>query len=42
MGTDDLAVVDPRLRLDGIDGLRDADGSVMPTLTPGNTHRRRS
>ena len=36
IGTDDLAVVDPHLRLHGISGLRVADASVMPTLISGN------
>lgn len=36
MGTDDLAVVDPLLRVRGVDGLRVADASVMPTLISGN------
>ncbi len=40
MGTasDPLAVVDERLRLHGIAGLRVADASVMPTITSGNTN----
>ncbi len=38
MGLDDQAVVDPQLRVHGIDGLRIADASVMPTIQSGNTH----
>src|SRR5262249_45409649 len=41
MGADPMAVVDDRLRVHGIAGLRVVDASIMPTITSGNTNARR-
>ncbi|MCH8840069.1 MAG: GMC family oxidoreductase N-terminal domain-containing protein [Planctomycetes bacterium] len=38
MGTDAMSVVDPQLRVRGIDGLRIADASIMPRIINGNTN----
>jgi choline dehydrogenase len=38
MGVDPLAVVDPQLRVYGVEGLRIADASIMPTIVNGNTN----
>jgi len=38
MGIDRMAVVDPHLKVRGVDGLRVVDGSVMPSIPAANTH----
>ena len=38
MGSDEFAVVNNQLKVHGIDGLRVADASIMPTIVRGNTN----
>ena len=38
MGTDSMAVVDPELRVHGLEGIRICDSSIMPSLIGSNTN----
>ena len=38
VGTGSNSVVDPRLRVHGVGGLREADASIMPSVVAGNTN----
>jgi choline dehydrogenase len=38
MGIDPMAVVDPKLQVKGVRGLRVADASIMPRIVSGNTN----
>ena len=38
MGSDTMAVVDPQLKVHGLEGVRVVDASVMPQITTGNIH----
>jgi choline dehydrogenase len=38
MGSDMMAVVDPQLKVHGLEGVRVVDASVMPQITIGNIH----
>ena len=38
MGSDIMAVVDPQLKVHGLEGVRIVDASIMPKITTGNIH----